>query len=304
MYCKTPRGLCKTCYGNDLMKHSMVSIGTPVGVVAAQSIGEPGTQLTMRTFHSGGVASKDITSGLPRVEELFEARTPKYLALMAEINGTVKVITNGDNRKIIIMGQGTEGDIAKEYLLDPIDELLVKDGDIVAKGDKITAGNLDLDLLRAVSGDSKTKAYIINEVQSVYASQGVNVNDKHIEVIVSQMFKHVRIVESGDTKFLSKGNEIVTLDSFNEENTSIDAQGGEVAKAKSLLLGIKKAALYSDSFLSAASFIQTSQVLTDAAASGKVDPLFGLKENVILGRLIPTEKVAKKANEQLNKEEK
>jgi len=287
LHCETRRGMCAMCYGNDLMTGSLVGMGTAVGVQAAQSIGEPGTQLTLRTFHTGGITGKDITQGLPRVEELVEARSPKYLSTMTEIPGTARVTKNGDERKIVIQAlDPTEDPQIIEYLVDPVSEIAVEDGQLVARGDKLTAGNLDLtELLRTVGVD-ETKKYIIEEIQKVYASQGVALNDKHIEVIVKQMFNHVKIEEAGDTNFMI--GEIVTKATFEEQNEGVIAGGGTPATAKLTLLGITKASLNTDSFLSAASFIQTSNVLTDAAASGKVDNLLGLKENVIIGRLIPT----------------
>lgn len=283
--CETRRGLCAKCYGVDLMTGDLVKMGTAVGVAAAQSIGEPGTQLTMRTFHTGGIASKDITQGLPRVEELVEARAPKYLSIMTEITGEVKLIKNGDERKIIVTPTDKDED-SVEYSIDPVSEIIVENGQLVAKGEKLTAGHLDLaELFRSVGVD-KTKKYLINEVQQVYGSQGVSLNDKHIEVIVRQMFNHVKVEDPGDTEFMA--GEIVTRASFEEENEKIIASGGEPATGRLNLLGITKASLMTDSFLSAASFIQTSNVLTDAAAAGKIDYLLGLKENVIIGRLIPT----------------
>jgi len=285
--CETRRGICQKCYGLDLMNNKEIAIGTAAGVGAAQSIGEPGTQLTMRTFHTGGVAGKDITQGLPRVEELVEARTPKALALMSELEGTVRIQKSGDERTILVRGEDVTGqDTIKEYMVDPLAEIVVEDEAEVKKGDKLTAGHIDLRDLLSVAGVQETQRYIIDEIQNVYASQGVNLNDKHIEVIVRQMFKNVRISDHGDTEFLV--DEKVSKDSFVEENEKVLAEGGEPAVADLYLLGITKSSLVSDSFLAAASFIMTSNVLTDAAASGKVDQLRGLKENVIIGRLIPT----------------
>ena len=292
LHCETRRGMCAMCYGTDLMTGSLVGMGTAVGVQAAQSIGEPGTQLTMRTFHTGGIVGKDITQGLPRVEELVEARSPKFMSTMTEIPGRARVIRNGDERKVIVEALDLNEDPPMvEYMVDPVSEIVVEDGQLVARGDKLTAGNLDLtELLRTVGVD-ETKKYIIEEVQRVYASQGVALNDKHIEVIVKQMFNHVRIEESGDTNFMA--GELATKATFEEQNEEVIAGGGTPATAKLTLLGITKASLNTDSFLSAASFIQTSNILTDAAASGKVDNLLGLKENVIIGRLIPTGERAK-----------
>ncbi|NMB69952.1 DNA-directed RNA polymerase subunit beta' [candidate division WWE3 bacterium] len=287
LHCETRRGMCARCYGSDLMTGNLVRMGLAVGVSAAQSIGEPGTQLTMRTFHTGGIVGKDITQGLPRVEELVEARAPKFLSTMTEIAGTVKIVKNGDDRKILVTAiDPHEENQLVEYSVDPIAEIIVQDGQYVGKGDKLTSGHLDLtDLLRTVGVD-ETKRYIIEEVQKVYASQGVAINDKHIEVIVKQMFNHVKIEDPGDTEFMV--GEIATKAHFEEENEEVIAGGGTPATAKLTLLGITKASLNTDSFLSAASFIQTSGVLTDAAASGRVDNLLGLKENVIIGRKIPT----------------
>jgi len=283
--CASRRGCCAKCYGRDLATGRLVELGLAVGVIAAQSIGEPGTQLSMRTFHTGGIAGKDITQGLPRVEELVEARAPKFLSLMSDITGVVNIVKSGDERKIIVIPTDRDEDAA-EYLVDPVEEIIVKEGEIVAKGEKLTAGNLDLtDLFRTVGVD-ETKRYIIEEIQKVYASQGVALNDKHIEIIVKQMFNHVKIDEVGDTEFME--GELSTKARFMEVNEEVIASGGTPATGKLTMLGITRASLNTDSFLSAASFIQTSNVLTDAAASGKVDYLLGLKENVIIGRLIPT----------------
>jgi DNA-directed RNA polymerase subunit beta' len=265
-------------------------MGTAVGVAAAQSIGEPGTQLTMKTFHTGGIVSKDITQGLPRVEELVEARAPKYLAVMAEGTGSVKIVKNGDERKILILPTDKDEDTV-EHIIDPVAEIIVEEGQLVAKGEALTGGHLDLaDFYRTVGAD-RTRKYIIDEVQSVYASQGVALDDKHVEVIVKQMFNHVKVEDAGDTEFMA--GELATRASFEEENERVLASGGEPATGKLNLLGITRASLMTDSFLSAASFIHTSNVLTDAAASGKIDNLLGLKENVIIGRLIPTGEDAK-----------
>ncbi len=285
--CQTQRGICKKCYGTDLITRELVDFGAAVGVAAAQSIGEPGTQLTMRTFHTGGVVGKDITQGLPRVEELVEARTPKNLAVMSELSGTTKVVKNGDERKVMVFASDRSAEPSVvEYNIDPVAEILVKDDQIVAKGEKLTSGHLDLTDYKQVVGIEATKKYIIDEVQRVYGSQGVALNDKHIEVIVRQMFNYVRIVDAGDTSFSS--GDLVSKASFEEENEKVLSEGGMPATAEAILLGITKAALFSDSFLSGASFQNTSSVLTDASASGKVDMLLGLKENVIIGNLIPT----------------
>ena len=287
MSCSAKRGICIKCYGLDLMTGEPIKIGSTVGVQSAQSIGEPGTQLTMRTFHTGGIAGKDITQGLPRVEEILEARTPKTLSIMSELTGSVKIIETGDERKIYITPTDGNKKDSIEYMVDPVSELIVEDGQLVAKGDKLTGGHLDLGKLINAVGPRDTQKYVVNQVQKVYASQGVALNDKHIEVIVSKMFNNFEVLDAGDTE-LMRGN-IVTVDTFRDQNASAIAQGGDPAKGRQVLLGITKAALNTDSFLSAASFIYTSRVLTDAACSGKVDKLFGLKENVIIGNLIPTD---------------
>lgn len=284
--CQTRRGLCQKCYGTDVMTDKTVQLGTAVGIAAAQAIGEPGTQLTMRTFHTGGVAGKDITQGLPRIEEIVEARMPKYMATMAQLDGIAKLAETGDERKIVVFSEEKGDSKMAEYYIDPVDEIIVQDGQKVTRGQKLTSGHLNLSDIMATIGMDATKKYILDEIVSVYASQGVNINDKHLEVIISQMFNHVIIEYPNDTSFLS--GELVTKASFHEENDRVIAAGGVPATGHATLLGITKASLNTDSFLSAASFIQTSQVLTDAAASGKVDMLLGLKENVIIGRLIPT----------------
>ncbi|MFA6981586.1 MAG: DNA-directed RNA polymerase subunit beta' [Patescibacteria group bacterium] len=292
MHCSTRRGVCAKCYGLDLVTQRPVGMGFAVGVAAAQSIGEPGTQLTMRTFHTGGIAQKDITQGLPRVEEIVEARAPKALSIMSEITGTVKIFESGDERRIVVTSPDkSEENPVVEYMVDPVAEIVVADGQLIAKGEKLTSGHLNLGDLFRTTGVEPTMKYIIDEVQKVYASQGVSLNDKHIEVIVAQMFSKVTVEDCGDTDFLV--GELVTKDTFEEANDEVLAKGGTPATAKMTLLGITKSSLSTDSFLSAASFIQTSSVLTDAASSGKVDKLLGLKENVIIGRLIPTGERAK-----------
>jgi len=274
------------------MTTEIVGMGVPVGCAAAQSIGEPGTQLTLRTFHTGGIVVKDITQGLPRVEELVEARTPKSLAVMAEISGKVKIHKDGNKRAIEIKAKNTKGEVSDVmYNIDPVDEVVVKDGDMVEAGTALTLGYLGLSDLMSIAGVKETQKYIVNEIQKVYSSQGVAINDKHIEVIVKQMFSKLMIESMGDTTFLS--GEIVTRASFEEENEKVLAEGGDPAEARVILLGITKASLETDSFLSAASFQETTRILTDAAASGRVDKLLGLKENVIIGRLIPVGDKAK-----------
>jgi len=285
--CESRYGLCAMCYGIDMMTQKLVEVGSAVGVIAAQSIGEPGTQLTMRTFHTGGIVGKDITQGLPRVEELFEARKPKNASLVSEIAGRVKVEEEKDTRKIVIKPTSKSEEVEEvEYMLDPTSELKVKNGDLVSAGDALTLGDLDLSELLAAKGLRKTQKYILNDVLDVYSSQGVSLNDKHVEIIIRQMFSKVTIESVGDTKFLP--GEIVSKYIFEDENEKILAEGGEPAVSKVTLLGITRASLETDSFLAAASFMETSRVLTDSALSGSEDKLIGLKENVIIGRPIPT----------------
>ena len=281
--CKSQYGVCVKCYGRDLANATEVDVGEAVGIIAAQSIGEPGTQLTMRTFHSGGVASSDdITQGLPRVEELFEARKPKHHAIIAEIEGVAAVEDNKGVRKVILTPE--EGE-AREYAIPYGARLVARDDMTLKPGDKITEGSINPHDILRVCGLRETQRYLVYEVQKVYKSQGVEINDKHIEVMVRQMLHKVKIEESGDTDFLP--GEYVDINSFEAINARVIEAGGEPAVAKPILLGITKASLATDSFLSAASFQETTRVLTDAAIKGKVDPLIGLKENVIIGKLIP-----------------
>ncbi len=281
--CKSQFGVCIKCYGRDLANQSQVEIGEAVGIIAAQSIGEPGTQLTMRTFHSGGVAGEDITQGLPRVEELFEARKPKHHAIIAEIEGVAEVEDTGKGmRKVTIIPE--EGE-AREYAVPYGARMAAKQGMHMKPGDKITEGSVNPHDILRVCGLQATQRYLVYEVQKVYKSQGVEINDKHIEVMVRQMLHKVKIEESGTTGFLP--GEYIDINSFEAVNTKAIEEGGEPAVAKPILLGITKASLATDSFLSAASFQETTRVLTDAAIKGKVDPLIGLKENVIIGKLIP-----------------
>ncbi len=340
--CKSKWGLCKKCYGYDLGHNKEVEFGTAVGIIAAQSIGEPGTQLTMRTFHTGGVAGQDITQGLPRVEELFEARPIRRPALISGVTGKAKVIeeTKGvkqiiiayksndedeyrllkgknakvhvkdgavvkegavlmsnDSKELLARSGGTvriienkiaiisEADKKKEYAVPTGQMVWVKDGDLVNKGDQLTDGSLDLHQLFYLSGQEAVERYIIREIQYMYSSQGQRLNDKHIEIIVRQMFSRVYVKEAGDTNFLS--GEIVERAQFVEANNEVKKRGDKLAVGEQLLLGITKASLSIDSFLSAASFQETARVLIDAAVSGKIDHLRGLKENVIIGKLIP-----------------
>ena len=283
--CRSPYGVCRKCYGRDLGTGNQVQVGEAVGIIAAQSIGEPGTQLTMRTFHTGGVAGDDITQGLPRVEELFEARKPKRNAIIAENEGTVRVVPNEGKKgtnTIFITG---EGGIELDYLIPYGSRIIVKDGDVVSLGARLTEGSINPHDIMRVMGTEATQRYLVYEVQKVYKSQGVEINDKHIEVIVRQMLHKVKIETAGDADMLP--GDMVDVNTFDEENRRLTLNGRETATGKRTLLGITKAALATDSFLSAASFQETTRVLTDAAIKGKIDPLLGLKENVIIGKLIP-----------------
>jgi len=280
--CKTRHGVCRKCYGRNLATGQFVDIGEAVGIIAAQSIGEPGTQLTMRTFHTGGVAGDDITQGLPRVEELFEARKPKGQAIIAETDGIVR-INDVKSRKEIEITAG-EGD-TKVYQVPYGSRIKVIDGEQVDAGHELTEGSVNPHDLLRIKGVRGVQSYLLQEVQKVYRLQGVDINDKHIEVMVRQMLRKVKIDDAGDTDLLPGG--LVDIFDFEDENARVKALGGEPATAKPVLLGITKASLATDSFLSAASFQETTRVLTDAAIKGKTDPLLGLKENVIIGKLIP-----------------
>ena len=285
--CKSSQGVCIKCYGQDLANRTEVEIGEAVGIIAAQSIGEPGTQLTMRTFHTGGVAGGDITQGLPRVEELFEARKPKNNAIIAEIDG---VIVEGEPDKnglrvLQIMPPDEENQQLREYTIPFGIQPCVKIGDSIKAGDEITLGAKNPHDILRICGIKETHRYLVKEVQKVYKSQGVEINDKHIEVMVRQMLHKVKIEDSGSTEFLP--GEFVDINVFEAANTKAIENDLAPAVAKPILLGITKASLATDSFLSAASFQETTRVLTDAAIKGKIDPLIGLKENVIIGKLIP-----------------
>ncbi|OGY30415.1 MAG: DNA-directed RNA polymerase subunit beta' [Candidatus Woykebacteria bacterium RIFCSPHIGHO2_12_FULL_45_10] len=284
--CETKFGVCQLCYGRDLSTKQLVAIGTPVGVIAAQSIGEPGTQLTMRTFHLGGIVGLDITQGLPRVDEIFEARTPKTSAVITEIPGRIAILETDEGRKVQITAIDKSSKVEKEYVIPVASELLYKEGDLVASGDALTGGHLDLKILLETKGIRSVQQYIIGELQKVYESQGAPINDKHFETIVRKMSEKVRVETAGDTALLP--GELVDRVKFAEENAKVLAQGGEPATAAVVILGITRAALFTESVLSAARFQETTSVLTDAATSGKIDYLRGLKENVIIGRLIPT----------------
>ncbi len=338
--CEARHGICGKCYGIDLARGGVIAKGEAVGIIAAQSIGEPGTQLTLRTFHTGGVAGgEDITSGLPRIEELFEARDPKGESLMAEIDGTVEMVIDGDERQVRIVNLRIEEDeyelargvkaqiedgdeVEKEQLIAKGGEteifakgegkaivekglitvrreirvesesdlpaaarLRVEDGQTVKAGDQLTDGSKNPREILRILGKDACEMYLLEEVQRVYRSQGVNIHDKHIEIIVSQMLRRVRVRSSGDTDLLP--GEILDRKAFDERNSKVIEAGGNPATSQPILLGLTRAALATESFLAAASFQETSRVLTDAAVRGRVDQLRGLKENVILGKLIP-----------------
>jgi DNA-directed RNA polymerase subunit beta' len=268
-------------YGRNLATGKLVEIGEAVGIIAAQSIGEPGTQLTMRTFHTGGVAGFDITQGLPRVEELFEARRPKGQAVISEMDGKVHISEDKGARKILVSGRDDEREYSVAYGV----RIRVPEGERVSAGDRLTDGSVNPHDILRIKGLAAVQEYLVLEIQSVYRSQGVDINDKHIEIIVRQMLRRVKVEEPGDTEFLP--GELVDIFVLEEENARAMAQGKEPATARPVLLGITKASLATESFLSAASFQETTRVLTDAATKGKVDPLLGLKENVIIGKLIP-----------------
>ena len=281
--CRSEIGICSKCYGANMASGRFVRIGESVGIIAAQSIGEPGTQLTMRTFHTGGIAGDDITQGLPRVEELFEARKPKGLAIIAEFGGKVAISDTKKKREVIITDMET-GE-TKDYLIPYGSRIKVYDGDVIEAGDEITEGSVNPHDILKIKGIRGVQDYMIQEVQRVYRLQGVEINDKHIEVIVRQMLKRVKIEENGDTEFLP--GSLVDWLAFENTNAKMIEEGKEPAKGYRVLLGITKASLATDSFLSAASFQETTRVLTEAAIKGKIDPLIGLKENVIIGKLIP-----------------
>ena len=280
--CRTKYGVCSKCYGMGLASREEVNIGETVGIIAAQSIGEPGTQLTMRTIHSGGVAGvADITQGLPRVEELFEARKPKGLAIVAEIDGVVKIAEDKKRKTISV----TSKDDSKTYVIPFGSKLKVKDGDEVVAGQPLTEGSINPNELLAIKGPEGVYNYLVQEVQKVYRNQGVDINDKHIEVIGRQMLKKIRVEDNGDTPMFA--GSLVDMYEFEDINKKAVEEGKRPATGKRVLLGITKASLATDSFLSAASFQETTRVLTEAAIKGKVDELIGLKENVIIGKLIP-----------------
>ena len=281
--CKSHVGVCAKCYGANMATGQRVQVGEAVGIIAAQSIGEPGTQLTMRTFHSGGVAGDDITQGLPRVEELFEARKPKGLAIIAEFGGRAEIKETRKKREVVVTNEET-GE-SKAYLIPYGSRIKILDGTMLEAGDELTEGSINPHDLLKIKGLRAVQDYMIREVQRVYRLQGVEINDKHVEVIVRQMLKKIKVDTAGDSEFLP-GTTVEVLN-FNEVNEELEAQGKEPATGTQIMLGITKASLATNSFLSAASFQETTRVLTEAAISGKVDPLVGIKENVLIGKLIP-----------------
>ena len=281
--CRSHNGICAKCYGANMATGEAVQVGEAVGIIAAQSIGEPGTQLTMRTFHTGGVAGDDITQGLPRVEELFEARKPKGLAIIAEFGGLATIKDTKKKREIVITNEET-GE-SKTYLIPYGSRIKIMDGAVLEAGDELTEGSVNPHDLLKIKGVRAVQDYMLREVQRVYRLQGVDISDKHIEVIVRQMLKKVRIESNGDAGFLP--GTLVDILEYEDMNERLIAEGKEPADGKQVMLGITKAALATNSFLSAASFQETTKVLTEAAIKGKIDPLIGLKENVIIGKLIP-----------------
>ena len=280
--CRARHGVCAKCYGLNLATGTPVNIGEAVGIIAAQSIGEPGTQLTMRTFHTGGVAGDDITQGLPRIEELFEARKPKGLATITEISGRVAISDSKKKREITISNDDGE---SETYMIPFGSRIKVREGDVLEAGEQLTEGPVNPHDILKIKGIKGVQQYLLREVQSVYRLQGVEINDKHIEVIIRQMLRKVKVEKPGDTNILP--GEMVDIYRFEKENEMAILNGGQTASAKYVLMGITKASLATDSFLSAASFQETTRVLTEAAIKGKTDPLLGLKENVIIGKLIP-----------------
>ena len=281
--CRCKNGVCAKCYGANMATGEVVQVGEAVGIVAAQSIGEPGTQLTMRTFHTGGVAGDDITQGLPRVEELFEARKPKGLAIITEFAGRATLSDTKKKREVIVTNEET-GE-SKAYLIPYGSRIKVQDGQMLEAGDELTEGSVNPHDILKIKGLRAVQDYMLREVQRVYRLQGVDINDKHIEVIVRQMLKKVRVEEKGDSELLP-GTMVDVLE-FEDINKQLEAEGKEPATGEQIMLGITKASLATDSFLSAASFQETTKVLTEAAINGKVDHLVGLKENVIIGKHIP-----------------
>jgi DNA-directed RNA polymerase subunit beta' len=286
LYCETEYGVCQLCYGIDLSSKLLVEIGTPVGVVAAQSIGEPGTQLTMRVRHFGGIVIADVTQGLPRVEELFEIRTPKVFSPISDLAGKVSIQEDTEREvNVIKVYSGQENQEEREFIIPTNRKLKVKNGQLIPSGQSLCEGYLDIKDILSIKGLSDAQMYLLNEIQKVYESQGIAIQDKHFEVIVRKMSDKIIIENEGDTKFIV--GEIVSTYRFQRENKKMLAQGGRPAVGRVSILGVTRAAMYSDSWLSSASFQGTTTVLTDASIKGQVDGLLGLKENVIIGRLIP-----------------
>lgn len=281
--CRSHIGVCAKCYGANMATGEAVQVGETVGIIAAQSIGEPGTQLTMRTFHTGGVAGGDITQGLPRVEELFEARKPKGLAIVTEIAGLATINDMKKKREIVV--SNSETGESKTYLIPFDSRIKIMEGTYVEAGDALTEGSINPHDILKIKGVRAVQDYLLQEVQRVYRLQGVEINDKHIEMIVRQMLKKIRIEDNGDSEFLP--GTLVDILEFEDMNEKLIAEDKAPAEGKQVLLGITKASLATNSFLSAASFQETTKVLTEAAIKGKIDPLIGLKENVIIGKLIP-----------------
>jgi len=290
--CAAETGLCRQCYGWDLSTRKMVEIGVPVGVVAAQSVGEPGTQLTLRTKHTGGVVGIDVTQGLPRVQELFEIRMPKIPSPLAEIDGKIRIKESIDGYEVKLTGKDDKK-VAKTitYILPSNANLLVADGDLVGKGTQLSSGSLDVREIMDIKGLEAAQKYLINNIQGVYESQGITIHDKHLEVIVKEMSGKIKIEDPGDTNFLY--GQIVSLATFNAANEKVktrDDGNNKPATGRQILLGLIQSALTTGSWLSAASFQQTTSILTEASLIAEVDDLIGLKENVIIGRLIPVNK--------------
>lgn len=281
--CNTKHGVCKKCYGINLATGEEVEVGEAVGIIAAQSIGEPGTQLTMRTFHTGGVAGDDITQGLPRIQEIFEARNPKGKAVISEIKGEIVEIDEirEGQKEVTIQGEVE----TRKYLAPYNARLKVDVGDQIDRGDLLTEGSIDPKELIVVRDVATVQEYLLKEVQKVYRMQGVEIGDKHVEVMVRQMLRKVRVIEAGDTELLP--GSLLDIHQFSEANADAIMGGKVPATSRPVILGITKASLETESFLSAASFQETTRVLTDAAIKGKTDELLGLKENVILGKLVP-----------------
>ena len=280
--CKSEHGVCAKCYGSNMATGLEVDIGEAVGVIAAQAIGEPGTQLTMRTFHTGGVAGNDITQGLPRVEELFEARKPRGQAVISEIGGRVSISDTKKKREVTVTPELGE---EKVYSIPYGSRIKVQEGQTIEAGDELTEGSINPADILKIKGVKGVQTYLLREVQLVYRMQGVEISDKHLEIIIRQMLKKCKVDDAGDTSMLT--GEMVDIFRFEQENAEVEKRGGRPAVATRVLLGITKASLSTESFLSAASFQETTRVLTDAAIKGKVDPLVGLKENIIIGKLIP-----------------